>query len=80
MKLLSRRISLRAKLFFGQKKVFSRLSQLNIPEIRPCVIHELIYVGQSFCRVYLMTLDVVFVRVVLYPDAFKHGDFMWNKL
>lgn len=44
---------------------------MDSPEIRPCVSHGCIYVGQSFPVAYLVTQSVVFVKVVLHPDAYK---------
>lgn len=68
MEILRTRVALRARLFFVWKRqVFSRRLQLNDPEVRLSIILELISVGQSFP----VTLSAVFVKGVLYPDAFK---------
>lgn len=54
-----------------KKQVSPIRPQLDSPGVRPRVIHEFIYVGQSFSVVYLVTRSAVFVQVVLHPDDFR---------
>lgn len=68
MEILRTRISLRPRLsFVWKKQVFSKRLQLNDPETRLSIAHELISVGQSSS----VTLNAVCVKGVLHPDAFK---------